>query len=238
MIFTKRLREGIRRGRITCSVRIWARRHVKVGGRYPMDDGHIVVDSIAPITMREVTGALARESGFDSRNDLLQVARHGKGCQVFLIRFHYLAPGAWDSAPKSVSATRAGSRNTRQAPLARRNTRAPKDAFSLVRTLAQRLPEVEEGTAYGSPALKVRGKMFACIAIHRSAEPNTLVVQVDFEQRDELLADDPGTYYIADHYVAYPCVLVRLSRIHPDALSDLLSMGWRFASAATRRRQR
>ena len=97
MVFTKRLREGIRRGRIRCSVRIWTRPHVKVAGRDPMDDGQIVVDSITPITMKEITYDLARESGFASVDDLLQIARHGRGNKVYLIRFHYLPPGAWDS---------------------------------------------------------------------------------------------------------------------------------------------
>jgi hypothetical protein len=97
--FAKRLREGIRRGRIKCSVRIWTRPHVKVGGRYPMEDGQIVVDSIQPITLKSVTYDLARESGFDSVADLLKIARHGRGRHVYLIRFHYLPPGAWDGPP-------------------------------------------------------------------------------------------------------------------------------------------
>ena len=97
MVFTKHLREGIRRGRIRCSVRIWTRPHVKVGSRYPMDDGHIVVDSIAPMTIDDITYDLARESGFESVEDLLAIAKHGKGEQVYLVRFHYLPPGAWDS---------------------------------------------------------------------------------------------------------------------------------------------
>jgi hypothetical protein len=97
MTFTKRLREGIRRGRIRCSVRVWTRPHVKAGGRYAMDDGHIVVDSIASITFDDVTYDLARESGFESVEDLLEIARHGKGENVYLIRFHYLPPGAWDT---------------------------------------------------------------------------------------------------------------------------------------------
>jgi hypothetical protein len=100
MVFTKRLRERIRSGRIRCSVRVWTRLHVKVGGRYPMDDGHIVVDSIAPIAIDDITHDLARESGFDSVDDLLEIARHGKGDQAYLIRFHYLPPGAWDSSPQ------------------------------------------------------------------------------------------------------------------------------------------
>jgi hypothetical protein len=97
MVFTKRLREGIRRGRIKCSVRVWMRPHVKVGGRYPMEDGHIVVDSIEPIETNDITHDLARESGFASVEDLLQIARHGKGENVYLIRFHYLPPGGWDA---------------------------------------------------------------------------------------------------------------------------------------------
>ena len=97
MVFTKRLREGIRRGWIKCSVRVWMRPHVKLGGRYPMDDGHIVIDSIESIEMDEITNELARESGFASVDDLLQIAKHGKGENVYLIRFHYLPPGGWDT---------------------------------------------------------------------------------------------------------------------------------------------
>ena len=96
MVFTKRLREGIKRGRIRCTIRIWQTLKVKVGGRYPMDDGHVVVDSITPILKKDITDDLARESGFESRKDLLGVAQHGEGRKVFLIRFHYLPAGAWD----------------------------------------------------------------------------------------------------------------------------------------------
>jgi hypothetical protein len=96
MVFTKRLHEGIRRGRIRCTVRIWTRPHVKVGGRYAMDDGQIVVDSIVPIRMKDITRELARESGFSSVKDLLEIAKHGRGDNVYLIRFHYLPAGGWD----------------------------------------------------------------------------------------------------------------------------------------------
>lgn len=99
MVFTKRLREGIRRGRITCSIRIWTRPHVAVGGRYHMDEGHIVVDSIEPIDLKDITLDLARESGFASAEELLHTARHGRGNHVYLIRFHYLPPGGWDPPP-------------------------------------------------------------------------------------------------------------------------------------------
>jgi hypothetical protein len=105
MLFTKRLRDGVRRGRIRCSVRIWKTPRVKVGGRYAMDDGSIVVDSITPIELSDITCDLARESGFDSVDDLLGVARHGRGDNVYLVRFHYLPPGAWDT-PKRGRARR------------------------------------------------------------------------------------------------------------------------------------
>jgi hypothetical protein len=101
MQFTKRLREGIRRGRIRSSVRIWMRPHVKAGGRYRMDEGHVVVDSITPIALTDVTCDLARESGFESVEDLLAIAKHGPGDQVYLIRFHYLPPGGWDMPRRS-----------------------------------------------------------------------------------------------------------------------------------------
>jgi hypothetical protein len=110
MLFTKRLREGVRRGRIRCTVRIWTSLRVKVGGRYRMDDGHIVVDSIAPIRMKDVTYDLARESGFDSVDDLLETARHGSGRKMYLIRFHYLPPGAWDTPRPTRRSARHGSR--------------------------------------------------------------------------------------------------------------------------------
>lgn len=101
MVFTKKLRDGVRRGRIRCSVRIWQRPQVKAGGRYPMDDGHIVVDSIEEIRMKDITHDLAREGGFESVADLLGTAKHGPGQNIYLIRFHYLAPGAWDTPARS-----------------------------------------------------------------------------------------------------------------------------------------
>jgi len=89
VVFTKRLREGVRHGFITCSIRIWKSPKVKVGGCYPMEEGEIVIDSIEPISMGDITHELAVESGFESRADLLKVAKHGSGENVYLIRFHY-----------------------------------------------------------------------------------------------------------------------------------------------------
>src|SRR6266481_6612977 len=90
MTFSKRLRAGVRRGEITCSVRIWTRPHVKAGGRYRMDEGEIEVDSIEPIGFPDITPQLARESGFLGLIDLLKVAKHGKGENIYLVRFHYV----------------------------------------------------------------------------------------------------------------------------------------------------
>lgn len=101
VVFAKPLREKIRRGRVKCSIRIWTRPHVKVDGRYPMDDGHIVVDSIESIQLADITQDLAQESGFATVEDLLQIAKHGRGENVYLIRFHYLPPGGWDAARRS-----------------------------------------------------------------------------------------------------------------------------------------
>ena len=110
--------------------------------------------------------------------------------------------------------------------------------FDTVRKMALSLPGVEEGTAYGSPALKVRGKLLACIPTHRSAEPGSLVVCIGFDHREDLLATAPDVYYVTHHYVNYPSVLVRLSRIHADALRDLLGMSWRFVTAKPPGRKR
>jgi hypothetical protein len=92
MVFTKRLRAGVRRGDITCSVRIWQRPRVKIDGRYRIEEGDIEVDSIEPISLPDITPNLARASGFLGVLDLLKVAKHGRGEKIFLIRFHYVPP--------------------------------------------------------------------------------------------------------------------------------------------------
>ncbi|HYK39229.1 MAG TPA: ASCH domain-containing protein [Candidatus Eremiobacteraceae bacterium] len=92
MTFTKRLRDRIRRGEITCSIRIWARPRVRVGVRYRMEEGWVEVDSIEPIGFPDITPELARESGFLGVLDLLKIAKHGKGDKIYLIQFHYVRP--------------------------------------------------------------------------------------------------------------------------------------------------
>jgi hypothetical protein len=92
MTFTKRLREGVRSGEITCSVRFWLSPRVSAGKRYGMDDGEIEVDSIEMIGFPDITPQLALASGFLGVLDLLKVAKHGKGENIYLVRFHYVAP--------------------------------------------------------------------------------------------------------------------------------------------------
>lgn len=110
--------------------------------------------------------------------------------------------------------------------------------FDVVLDAARTLPAVDQATAWGASALKVRGKMLACQAIHKSAEPNSIVVKIPFDQRDELIAAEPDVYYLTEHYVNYPSVLVRLSRIHRDALRDLLALACRCADAKPKKRSR
>ena len=110
--------------------------------------------------------------------------------------------------------------------------------FKAVESIGRTLPDVEVTTTWGQPTLKVRGKMFVCVASHKSAERNTLVVMMDFVDRDALIEDEPDTYYLKEHYVNYPCVLVRLSRVHPDALRDLVIGAHRFVSARLPKKSR
>jgi hypothetical protein len=92
MVFAKHLREGVVRGEITCSVRIWTNPHVAEGRRYRMGDGEIEIESVTPIGFPDITPELARESGFLGVLDLLKVAKHGRGNNIYLIRFHYVPP--------------------------------------------------------------------------------------------------------------------------------------------------
>jgi hypothetical protein len=103
--------------------------------------------------------------------------------------------------------------------------------FESVRKIGLALAGVEESTAYGAPALKIRGKLLACVPTHRSAESGSLMVRVGFDDRAELLAAAPDVYYVTDHYLNYSSVLVRLSRVAPDVLRDLLGMAHKFVTA-------
>ena len=111
-----------------------------------------------------------------------------------------------------------------------------KVSFDSVRKIGLALPEVEEGTTYGSPALKVRGSLLAWVPVNKSAEAESLALAIDPEQRAGLLADAPEAYYVTDHYAGYPIVLVRLSRIRIEELRDLLGASWRYITTTKKKR--
>jgi hypothetical protein len=90
VLFVKYLRDGVRSGAITSTVRVWHRPRVTAGKRYRMGEGEVEVDSIEPIAFSDITPDLARACGFEDVHDLLNVARHGSGENVYLIRFHYI----------------------------------------------------------------------------------------------------------------------------------------------------
>jgi hypothetical protein len=106
---------------------------------------------------------------------------------------------------------------------AKPRTKTKPITFETVRQIAQTLPAAEEGTSYGTPAFKVKGKLFA--RLHQDGE--SLVVCVDFEEREEMMSAGPEKFYITDHYLNYPYMLVRMSRVTHAELRDLLIGSWR-----------
>ena len=107
--------------------------------------------------------------------------------------------------------------------------------FDVVREMAMALPDVEESSLHGVASLKVSGRLLTCPALHRSAEPNSMMVRIDFEQRTKLMAAEPGIYYVTEHYVKHPAVLVRLGEIDRKSLRDLLRRAWHFVSSTKRK---
>lgn len=103
--------------------------------------------------------------------------------------------------------------------------------FDVVRKIAMALPDVEESNNMRGTSLKLRGKLLTCQAINKSAEPNSLVVRIDPDRRAELIAAVPDIYYVTDHYVKHPAILVRLSRINLASLEYLLSEAWHFVNS-------
>jgi hypothetical protein len=147
MDITRRLRPGVQRGDITCSVRIWQRPRVKAGQRYLSTGvGHIEVDSIRPIGLSDITPELARESGFNGVVDLLKIAKHGSGRNVYLVKFHYVAPGITKSA-------RVKAPSRKSAPGGAKQRRR-------IEKIVADLPEGETKPAGRHMSLEVRGKRF------------------------------------------------------------------------------
>ena len=98
--------------------------------------------------------------------------------------------------------------------------------YETARQIATALPGVEESTSYGTPACKVGGKLF--VRFHQDGE--SLVVRIEFAEREILMAADPETFYITDHYLNYPWILVRLANVREDQLSELLKQAWRLVA--------
>jgi hypothetical protein len=153
MEFTKRLREGVRAGRITCSIRIWLRPKVKAGGRYRMGDGEIEVDAIDPIELADITPSLARESGFASVIDLLKTAKHGRGTNIYLVRFHYLPARQSRDAGRKVAARSTATGGPRKKPNADRQRKR-------IASMLAHLPEAATVASHGHLQLLVRKKCF------------------------------------------------------------------------------
>jgi len=107
--------------------------------------------------------------------------------------------------------------------------------IDVVRRIARSLSDVEESTSPRGTGFKVRGKLLACEAIHKSAEPNSLMVRITTDDRELLLATEPNTYYLTDHYRGYPAVLVRLSKVSRKALRELLRDASKSVMAKQRR---
>src|SRR6476469_249363 len=114
--------------------------------------------------------------------------------------------------------------------MVRRRSSPSAISFDRVQKLGAKLPGVELSTYFGVPALKLDGQMLACMTSHKSAEPDTLAVRVDFLERDLRIGNEPDIYYVKPHYLNYHCVLTRLARIDDSALADLLESGFRFVT--------
>jgi hypothetical protein len=154
-----------------------------------------------------------------------------RACELVLAGDHRIGkiPGA-----RASKSSKAAGRSSKQIKTSKKHRSTIN--FDTVRKIGLALPGVEESTAYGSPALKVRGKLLACVPTHRSAEPGSVAVRVGFDDRAELLAAAPDVYYVTDHYLDYNAVLVRLSRVTPNVLRDLLGMAHKFVTANAARR--
>jgi hypothetical protein len=189
MEFTKRLREGVRRGDITCSVRIWMRPHVKRGNRYRMGDGEIEVDSIDPIELADITPKLARESGFAGVVDLLKTAKHGPGTNVYLVRFHYVPPAARASEREARTHAAAAQRRPKRLSSDRQRNR-------IIRIL-ERLPAAAAVPQNAHLSLMVRKKRFGYfLDDHHGDGRIALSCKASADLRDMLQQVAPAQFHI------------------------------------------
>jgi hypothetical protein len=186
MMFTKRLRPGIRRGDITCSVRIWQRPRVIAGNRYPMEGGQIEVDSIEQIELEDVTADLARKSGFNGVVDLLKIAKHGSGDNVYLVRFHYV-DGLARSRNLAQERTGTEDRNRKIVNGDRQRARIAKIVGSL--------PEGEAKTVGRHLSLEVRKKRFGWFMVDHHGDG-----RVDLNCKASAEMHDVLRQLVPDHF--------------------------------------
>jgi len=186
MDFTKRLRPGVQRGEITCSIRIWQSPRVKAGNRYLSTGvGSIEIDSIEPIELSDVTPELARESGFNGVVDLLKIAKHGSGSNVYLVRFHCVpAPGS-----------KAAKGKTAKAP-ARKAVNGEKQRKRIAKII-ESLPEAEAKPSGRHLSLEVRKKRFGWFLVdHHEDGRVDLNCKASAEMHDMLRQIMPGHFHV------------------------------------------
>jgi hypothetical protein len=142
---------------------------------------------------------------------------------------------AWEAAPRTHALASVATKALPE-PERRESSNMDRDEslFELVRKLALKLPDIEESTIHGAPSWKLRGKLLACQAIHKSAEPNSLMIKIDAEKRAELLLTMSDIYYVTDHYRSNSVVLVRLAKIDRRSLQTRLEQAWKFLSGLVR----
>jgi hypothetical protein len=180
MEFTRRLRARVQRGEITCSVRIWLRPHVKPGHRYRIEGGEIEVDSIEQIELADITPVLARESGFVSVMDLLKTAKHGRGSNVYLVRFHFI-PGARRATPIQ---------SRKQKPSSARQR-------ARVLRILERLPEAAAVARDTHLSLEVRKKRFGYfLDDHHGDGRIAICCKASADLRDTLQQTAPSLFHI------------------------------------------
>ena len=191
MMFTKRLRPGIRRGDITCSVRIWQRPHVKVGNRYPMEGGQIEIDSIELIELADVTAGLARESGFKGLVDLLKIAKHGSGENVYLVRFHYI---------DGLAAARTSHRKQGSAADKKKIVNGARQRARITKILAS-LPEAEAKAVGRHLSLEVRKRRFGWLLVDHHGDGRVdLNCKASAEMHDVVRQLAPDHFHVPKYF--------------------------------------
>jgi hypothetical protein len=183
MDFTKRLRPGVQRGEITCSIRIWHSPRVKVGKRYDSTGvGRIEIDSIEQMEMSDITPELARESGFNGLVDLLKIAKHGSGTNVYLVRFHCVASRGSNAPARTAPTRKAPSGEKQRKRIAR---------------IVERFPEAEAKPAGRHMSLEVRNKRFGWFMIdHHGDGRVALNCKASAEMHDILQRLVPAHFHV------------------------------------------